>query len=816
MMNVESGWQMLICAPGMTADRPSGLAALSADQGWRPIRVPGTAAGALADQGADHSREVHDRDVWFRVPLPAAGTDMLLRLEGVATIAEAFLDDQPIGTNDSMFAPWEIAVDLRSAAMLHLCCRSLTAALARAPLKRARWRAPMIEDQRLRALRTTLLGHMPGWCPTVHAVGPYRPVLLIDPSAPPPPSRIVLRTAWDPASRIGTVEATLAWTTPPAREARLRVGPRETVLTNKGPGNLAATLTLPDAEPWWPWTHGNPSLHEAALIWDDEHIPLPPIGFRHVILDRGSDGRGFALHINGAPVFCRGAVWTSADLARLPCQESACLPLLETARAAGMNMIRVPGTGLYEADDFYGACDRLGIMVWQDFCFANLDYPRDSAFLSDVEREAVAFLMRTSGRACLTLLCGGSEVAQQAAMFGLARDKWDQHPVFDDVLPRLCAALRPGLPYVPHTPCGPDLPFRADATPAHYFGAGGYLRPPDDARLAGVRFASECLALANLPCAATMAETLPDVGFLQDPRWKAGVPRDQGASWDFEDVRDHYLKTLFGEDAASLRRDDSPRYLTLSRAVSGALMSEVFSLWRRADSLCAGGLVLALQDLAPGSGWGVLDSWGRPKPAWHALRSVLAPVQVLVLDEGLNGVAIHLANDTADAVSGVLELCAFRGAHPVGGAERQQVLVSPRQTVKVTAASVLGGFRDFAHAWRFGPPMADALRARLLGVEGFILSEHWLFPRRLLPPADLGMTARLEGSGSDWRLHLACRHLCQGVHVEDPNWRGETEWFHMAPGEQRMLRVMPWNADSASQRPHGRVIAINGNSECAY
>ena len=51
--------------------------------------------------------------------------------------------------------------------------------------------------------------------------------------------------------------------------------------------------------------------------------------------------------------------------------------------------------------------------------FANFDYPdRDTGFMETVEREAREQLARIGGRPCLAVLCGGSEVAQQAAMIG--------------------------------------------------------------------------------------------------------------------------------------------------------------------------------------------------------------------------------------------------------------------------------------------------------------------------------------------------------------------------------------------------------------
>ncbi len=67
-----------------------------------------------------------------------------------------------------------------------------------------------------------------------------------------------------------------------------------------------------------------------------------------------------------------------------------------------------------------------------------------------------------------------------------------------------------------------------------------------------------------------------------DLEWKRGVPRDSGAGWDFEDVRDHYLKLLYSVDPVALRYSDTARYWELSRMVSGELMAEVFGEWRRA------------------------------------------------------------------------------------------------------------------------------------------------------------------------------------------------------------------------------------------
>ena len=102
-----------------------------------------------------------------------------------------------------------------------------------------------------------------------------------------------------------------------------------------------------------------------------------------------------------------------------------------------MNMLRMPGTGAYESAAFHDLCDELGILVWQDFMFANLDYPiADDGFRAAVEREASRRSSpRVGGRPSLAVLCGNSEIEQQVAMLGLD-PALGRGELFGELLPR--------------------------------------------------------------------------------------------------------------------------------------------------------------------------------------------------------------------------------------------------------------------------------------------------------------------------------------------------------------------------------------------
>ena len=807
---LDAGWRMTSCAPGAWATP----ADIDPAADWCEAIVPGTVAATRRAHGTwseDTPTALHDRDHWYRTTLDVAGRRRL-RFDGLATFAEVFLDGVEILRVSSMFLAHEVDVDLAPGMELAIVFRSLTRALDGLKPKRARWRPRLIPEQRLRAVRTTLLGHMPGWCPPIDMIGPFRPITISDP-ATDPIRDLRLEATHDGLD--GHLKARLVFEEPttPA-SARLLCAGCETRLTPDAEGALVGEVALAGIEPWWPATHGSPTLHEVEAEIDGVRFALGRVGFRSIAVDRGPDGKGFGLVVNDVPIFARGSVWVPTDMVGLAGDRTAYEAELTRVRDAGLNMVRVPGIGTYESDAFHDLCDELGLLVWQDLMFANFDYPvADPDFVALARTEAGQVARRLARHPSSAVVCGGSEITQQAAMMGLPPAAWG-NALFDDILPAVVGVEAPELPWVRSTPDGGAMPFSADTGVTHYYGVGAYGRPLDDARRANVRFAAECLAFACVPEEKTVAEKLAHPP-VHSPAWKAGVPRDMGAGWDFEDVREIYERMIFGFDPAALRYDDPARYLDVARATVAHVIEETMREWRRPGSTCRGALVFTHRDPKIGAGWGLVDALGRPKSAFHALARASAPVAVILSDEGVNGLDVHLVNDTATPVVGRLELAALADGHRPVVSGARDVEIPSRGSVSLAATDLFGAFFDTTRAYRFGPAAHDLTHAKLVGADGDILAEafHWPLGRSIAEKRT-GLAARVERIGDDWDLVMSCDEAVTSVVVSDEAFTC-ADGFHMPPGEKR-LRLARRPEAAAGAVPAGAVTALDARERATY
>ena len=796
-----SDWSLVQTAPGAWRYP----AAIDPAADWLPAIVPGTVGASLRALGRwspDDAVAFDAFDFWYRATLVGEGA-AILRLDQLATLAEVFLDGAPILSSDNMFLSHDVAVALNGTHALHIAFRSVDAALAQKK-GRARWRPRLVRPPTLRFIRTLLLGHIPGWGPPIHAVGPTRGVTLL----PAAKLRIVeTRVTATIEDGDGLLDLAVHLSAPVDGWITARCGLIDFVLVDEGDGLLRGRVEVPDVELWWPHTHGKPALYPVFVYVGDEEFTIGKVGFRTITSDRDADGKGFGLVVNGEPVFCRGACWTTANIVALPFSREAYLPALTLARDAGMNMIRVGGTMGYEGDAFYALCDELGLLVWQDFAFSNFDYPAgDPAFRESVACEARGFLSRTQASPSLAVLCGASEVAQQASMLGMPSALWS-NAIFDTLLPEIAADLRPDVPYTPHSPWGGDLPFVAQEGISHYYGVSAHRRPIEEARRAEVRFSAESLGFANVPDVAPFTLE-PGAPAIVHPNYTERFAHDVGASWAFEGIRNHYTEALYGVDVHALRRDDPERFVAFARATSAEVMEATYAEWRREGSRTRGALVWFLRDLFDGAGWGVIDARGAPKSVYFALRRAFRPVTLVLTDENLNGLKISLINETAQARAVKLTLTCLRDGETVVMHAAADITLEPRRTISLAASTLWGGFFDTTYAFKFGPPSHDVTVAGLREADtAMLIAEAFHFPLgRGSLRHDLGLNAELRRSGTGWQLALTTRRFAQSVQIRCNNAVPADNWFHLSPGAARVIQL---GTDDKS-KPYGDVRALNG------
>src|SRR5205823_6643536 len=157
--------------------------------------------------------------------------------------------------------------------------------------------------------------------------------------------------------------------------------------------------------------------------------------------------------------------------------------------------------------------------------------------------------------------------------------------------------------------------------------------------------------------------------------------------------------------------------------VSGEMMAQVFAEWRSRHSHNGGALVWFFKDLWPGAGWGIIDSLGIPKAAYYYLKRSWQSVQIGITDEGLDGLQLHVVNETADPFRGCVELMLLKDDHIVVARRESACAIAPRRQSTFESDALLDGFYDIAYAYRFGPPKHDVAIATLYDGEHRVLGE---------------------------------------------------------------------------------------------
>lgn len=435
-------------------------------------------------------------------------------------------------------------------------------------------------------------------------------------------------------------------------------------------------MTVPRPHLWWPNGYGDQAMSAAwfSLLWNGEEVGSVsvPFGIRtvHLLQQKDRQGTSFVFEINGVKIFCKGADWIPVDsfLPRVP--STTYEELLTLARDAHMNMIRVWGGGIYEQDIFYDLCDRLGLMVWQDFMFACGEYPERRWFLSEVTREAEHIVKRLRNHPSLVLWCGNNECEWIfcAGNPGKRPDDMKGSKIFRDILPAVVRHHDDTRPYWRSSPFGDGFPNDESNGNHHQWDVWSGWKDFREYEKDRARFITEFGFQAPAYFKTFEAVTLPSDRSPQSVVLEHHNKQKEGT------------ERLFRFQAARYRPGMAlEEFIFKGQLVQAEALKCAVEHWRRRKFQTAGTLFWQLNDCWPVSSWSVIDSALRPKAAWFYARQFFAPVLVSVCREG-DVVEVWGTNDLLRSVKGKLEVTLWSFDGRAGWREEMDVSISPNSS----------------------------------------------------------------------------------------------------------------------------------------
>ncbi len=434
------------------------------DSSWLPAVVPGTvlysyiAAGAVPDPGiADNNLQISESffnsDFWYRwTPRSAAELveaskleeceSMFLSFDGINWKAEVYVNGKYVGNiagafKRASFDITDLIQDENNVVAVHIIKPAHFAAV-----KEKNAESPDFNGGQLGADNPTFHATVGwDWMPTVRGrnMGIWNDVRIekaeaVKLSDPLVQSKITdglasmtvsvkvvevasksLRQVQRPEKTIsGTLRGTIG-DIEFSKKMTLEAGESGTVIftPEKYPQLKNQKIAL-----WWPNGYGEPTLHKAtfSFIPDGETEAMTSIDWQAGIReftysDVMSDLKMF---INGRRFFPKGGNWGFSEY-------NLCYRANEYDTAARMhrdmnlNMIRnwVGQTG---DEEFYDACDKYGIVVWQDFWLANPadgPDPDDNVMFLENARDYVSLIRKHPS---IGLYCGRNEGYPPAAL----------------------------------------------------------------------------------------------------------------------------------------------------------------------------------------------------------------------------------------------------------------------------------------------------------------------------------------------------------------------------------------------------------------
>jgi beta-mannosidase len=309
------------------------------------------------------------------------------------------------------------------------------------------------------------------------------------------------------------------------------------------------------------------------------------------------------LVVNGERIFMRGWNWVPIDVLYGVPRPEKLERLLRLAARANVNVLRVWGGGVIESEEFYSWCDRLGILVWQEFSQSSSGFEStpsdDPAFVYTLGSDARSIVPSRAHHPSLLAWCGGNELA------------WPDGEPIDERSPAIAALrdavreLDPERVWLPTSPMGPQGTWDMHG-PWEHQGLRSHNEHYDSRR---------CLIHSEFGVEGMTNRAALDALVEPEHRWPADrsnpVYEHLGAWWNNAAL----VQEAFGgriEDVETMRRASQwLQYDGLRYAVEATLRRA----WR-----ASGVLPWQFNESFPNA-WctSAVDWWGNPKPAYFGV-----------------------------------------------------------------------------------------------------------------------------------------------------------------------------------------------------
>lgn len=587
--------------------------------GWLPARVPGAVIGDLVRAGElpdPYVRRNSRAADWvstrswvyrrtFEAPVLGDGERAVLCLDGVDPGGTAYVDGVRVGRVDGLYraARFDVTALVAGGGAHRL-------AVVADP-------APAMEPQVGRTDRVRLhaprLGHGWDFCPRLVHQGLWRGVrletgtVLVETLSVRPEVSADLGSATVHVTGRVSGAAAVAVVEVRFGDDAVAAGP----LSVGAAGLLDGSVAVPEPALWWPAGLGDQPLYEVVVRAGDASRRVVT-GFRHAVLAPNDDAPPGALPytavVNGRRIELTGWNWAPADVLYGEIAEAKVEHLVELARRSGARLLRVWGGGLVETPSFYAACDRAGLLVWQEFSQSSSGMQSapsdDPAFVAHLRAEAAAVVPSRTHHPSLLLWGGGNELADDAGPL----DE-DRSPVLAALRDEV-ARLNPGRPWLPTSPSGPRFHFRDGGHDVHgpweHQGlAAHYALYNAGTALAHTEFGVEGMANRRLWTAL-----IPP-----DDRWPVG--RDNPV---YRHLGDWWNNAALVQECFGGRLTTAGSFRRASQFLQASGLAYAVEADRRRWPRCSVALPWQLAESYPNA-WctAVVDHAGEPKPAYHAV-----------------------------------------------------------------------------------------------------------------------------------------------------------------------------------------------------